>query len=294
MMPAVASPPAASRSTTTVLAPDLAKASAVARPIPFAAPVISATLPVKSNTMASSSHTLPYVSLRGAQRQSNLDPRALCRSRLLRFARNDGQRLSLPDLPGPADQRYHQVADQVLRDLVQQIALGVEFGLRLADQHLGLVQGVHVEKDAAAAQIVLGARAAGHPGRGADDRAGLAGKRLVGRTRGPVDRVFQDARHRIIVFGAGKQQRIGPGDLAPQGLNRRRKALGSNVLVVGRDLRDIRNRYIHAGRLQRDRGAQCRRVVGGLAQAAANAEYRDAGIAHAGPPIDDAWQNGYS
>src|SRR5438309_9797262 len=104
MMPAVASPPAASRSTTTVLAPDLAKASAVARPIPFAAPVISATLPVKSNSMASSSHALPYVSLRGARRRRNLDPRALCRSRLLRFARNDDYGLLLCDLPGPADE----------------------------------------------------------------------------------------------------------------------------------------------------------------------------------------------
>src|SRR3982074_3433570 len=110
-MPAVASPPAASRSTTTVLAPDLAKASAVARPIPFAAPVISATLPVKSSSMASSCHTLPYVSLRGAQRQSNLAPRVLCRSRLLRFARNDGDRLLLRDLPGPTDEGGHQIAD---------------------------------------------------------------------------------------------------------------------------------------------------------------------------------------
>src|SRR5712692_8557162 len=173
MMPAVASPPAASRSTTTVLAPALAKASAVARPIPFAAPVISATLPVKSSSMASSSHALSRVSLRGAQRRSNLDPRALSPSRLLRFARNDGYRLFLRDLPGPPDEGGHQITDQVLRDLVQQIALGVEFGLRLADQHLGFVERVHVEKDAAAAQIVLGARAAGHPGRGTDDRARL-------------------------------------------------------------------------------------------------------------------------
>src|SRR6266567_8392876 len=234
MMPAVASPPAASRSTTTVLAPDLAKASAVARPIPFAAPVISATLPVKSSSMASSSHALPYVSLRGAQRRSNLDRRVLCRSRLLRFARNDDYGLFLRNLSGPADEGGHQITDQVLGDLIQQIPLGVEFGLRLADQHLGLVERVHVEKDAAAAQIILGARTAGHPGRGADDRAGLAGKGLVGRARGPVDRVLQHARHRIIVFGAGKEQRVGGGDLPPQRLDRRRKALLPDIFVVGR------------------------------------------------------------
>src|SRR6185312_4063860 len=48
MMPAVPSPPAVSRSTTTTLAPFRAKPSAVARPIPLPPPVISATLPLKS------------------------------------------------------------------------------------------------------------------------------------------------------------------------------------------------------------------------------------------------------
>jgi hypothetical protein len=52
MIPAVASPPALSRSTTTTLAPDFAKASAVARPMPLAAPVTTAILPVKSMSMA--------------------------------------------------------------------------------------------------------------------------------------------------------------------------------------------------------------------------------------------------
>src|SRR4029077_5827521 len=43
-MPAVPSPPAASRSTITTLAPRPAKPRAVARPIPLAPPVINATL----------------------------------------------------------------------------------------------------------------------------------------------------------------------------------------------------------------------------------------------------------
>src|ERR1700679_2926723 len=48
MMPAEASPAAWSRSTTTTLAPRLAKPSAAARPMPLPAPVINATLPVNS------------------------------------------------------------------------------------------------------------------------------------------------------------------------------------------------------------------------------------------------------
>ena len=48
MMPAVASAPALSRSTTTTFAPWRANAADVARPIPLPPPVTSATLPVKS------------------------------------------------------------------------------------------------------------------------------------------------------------------------------------------------------------------------------------------------------
>src|SRR5205823_12700545 len=62
---------------------------------------------------------------------------------------------------------------------------------------------------------------------------------------------------------------------------RRREALGADILIVERDLRDIGDGYGHAGRLQLDRGAQRRHVEGALAQAAANAENGNAsGFAH--------------
>src|SRR5690349_13175310 len=48
MIPTVPSPPAVSRSTTTTFAPLRANPRAVARPMPLPAPVISATLPLKS------------------------------------------------------------------------------------------------------------------------------------------------------------------------------------------------------------------------------------------------------
>src|SRR4051794_37700895 len=106
MTPAVASPAALSRSTRTILAPPLAKPSAVARPIPLAPPVISATLPVKSRSIA----FLPLRSILAA------------------------------DEPGPFLERDEHVADEPSRGIVGQSPRGVEFGLRLADQHLGLVQ----------------------------------------------------------------------------------------------------------------------------------------------------------
>src|SRR6516162_273693 len=135
MTPAVASPAAASRSTRTILAPPCAKPSAVARPMPLPPPVISATLPVKSKSMA----FLPSRSILAA------------------------------DQPRPLFEGDEHVADKPARRIVGQAPRGVEFGLRVADLHLGFVQRVHVEIDAAAAQIVLGARRARHPGGGAHD-----------------------------------------------------------------------------------------------------------------------------
>src|SRR5262245_14348442 len=48
MMPAVPSPPAVSRSTTTILAPPRANPIDPARPMPLPPPVTRATLPLKS------------------------------------------------------------------------------------------------------------------------------------------------------------------------------------------------------------------------------------------------------
>src|SRR5271163_1836625 len=141
MIPAVASPATLSRSTITTLAPLLAKPSAVARPMPFPAPVISATLPVKSRFMAS-----------------------------LRMS------VLAPDLARPVLECDEQIANEPAPHLVREAAFGVELGVALADQHLGLVDRVHVEKDAAPAQImqiILRPYGAGHPGAGPHDRYGL-------------------------------------------------------------------------------------------------------------------------
>src|SRR6516165_5622636 len=156
MIPAVASPAALSRSTTTTLAPLLAKATAVARPMPFPAPVISATLPAKSRSMAFSPALVP------------------------------GGELACPLLEGG-----EHVADETARSLVGEAAVGVELGVSNADQHFGFVDRVHVEKDTAFTQIVLRPRGASHTGTGSHHRHRLAGERLIGRPRGPVDRILK-------------------------------------------------------------------------------------------------------
>src|ERR1700750_1872122 len=102
MTPAVASPAVASRSTRPTRAPPRAKPSAVARPMPLAPPVISATLPVKSRSIAF------LLSL-----------------------------LFPADLPGPFLESDEHLADEPARRVVGQAPRGIELGLRLADQHLG-------------------------------------------------------------------------------------------------------------------------------------------------------------
>src|ERR1700719_1249379 len=181
MMPAVASAPAVSRSTTTTLAPLLAKATAVARPMPLPAPVISATLPVKSRSMT----FLPDQVGRKSAAYSTMP------ARLRRNALRSSVLLSLPMQPCPGREVGHQIADEAARRLVGKITVRVKFGLRLTDQHFRLVERMHIEKDAAAPQIVLRAGAARHAGGGADDRTRLAGEGLIGRSRRPVDRGLQ-------------------------------------------------------------------------------------------------------
>src|SRR5215469_1299365 len=97
--------------------------------MPFAAPVISATLPAKSSSMA-----------------------FLLRSILA------------ADQPGPLFERDQQIANEAAARLVGEMTVRIELSVRLADQHLGLVQWMHVEKDAGAAQVVLRPCRAGHPG----------------------------------------------------------------------------------------------------------------------------------
>jgi len=141
---------------------------------------------------------------------------------------------------------------------------------------------------AAAPIIATGLPAKGWSGGrgGAHHRHRFAGERLVGRTRGPVDRVLQHAGHRIVVFGGNEEQRVGRGDLGSQALDWRREAERTNILVVERDRADIGGLDGHLRRLLLDRGAQCSLVERALAQAAANRQNGDASsLAHLPSPM---------
>ena len=83
---------------------------------------------------------------------------------------------------GPVAQRDEQLADELARRLVGEVAVGVELVLRLADHHLGPVQRHGVEEDQHLAQMVLRPRRAEEAGARPHDGDGLRLERLV---RGP-------------------------------------------------------------------------------------------------------------
>src|SRR3954465_5668247 len=132
MIPAVASPPSESRSTTPTFAPDFAKASAVARPMPFPAPVISATLPVKSISTASSFIAQQADSLRPHLPLHKLPPQGAPRTLAGRLA------------PGP----YRAAVDKDMLDpggRPGRLGEGgaVDDGLRVEDAEIGIGAGAH-------------------------------------------------------------------------------------------------------------------------------------------------------
>src|SRR5262249_17429557 len=100
----------------------------------------------------------------------------------------------------PGLQGFQELLDQTLRRLIVEVALVVEAVLRLRDHHLGLVDGEHVEEDADLAQVILRSRRAEHAAARAHHGNRLAVERLVRRARGPVDRVLENTRDRVVVF----------------------------------------------------------------------------------------------
>src|ERR1700733_11019397 len=79
----------------------------------------------------------------------------------------------------------------------------------IADEDFRLVHGHRVEKDHAAAQVVLHAAAAENAGPGGLHRHRLTGERLVGHPRYPVDGILQAARDRVIVFRRDEDDAVG-------------------------------------------------------------------------------------
>ena len=79
----------------------------------------------------------------------------------------------------------------------------------IADEYFWLVEGERIKKDEGPPQVILNARTAHGAGRSRLQRNRLAGKRLVGQARQPVDGVLETARDGEIVFGRADDEAIG-------------------------------------------------------------------------------------
>ena len=144
--------------------------------------------------------------------------------------------LGLPDPHAldPGREGVELPRDDLARLLVDQARL-VERLARVADHHLGLEQGVRLERLEAGAQAVLHADGPQAARRRAHDRHRLVLERLVRRPRRPVDGVLQHARHGVVVLGRDDEEAVGRGDGGAQAARRLRVVLlQAQVVVVER------------------------------------------------------------
>ena len=111
--------------------------------------------------------------------------------------------------------------------------------------------------------------------RGSQDRHRLAGERLVGRARCPVDRILEDAGHRVVVLRGGDQQRVGGGDALAEVADGGGQAGGLDVAVVERNAAQVEGFQSHVGRRQLDGRLQGGPVVGRLAETAGETQHAD-------------------
>src|SRR5687768_3962670 len=117
--------------------------------------------------------------------------------------------LRLHEPPSPLHQILEELADELFRCLIRQITLGIEAVSSIADHHLRLINGKHIQKDEYLSQMVLRPGRADGSDRSAHDRHRLPIPRAVSvRSRRPIDGVLQHTRNRVIVLRRHNQNGI--------------------------------------------------------------------------------------
>src|SRR5215831_9128435 len=115
----------------------------------------------------------------------------------------------LPDAPSPLHKLLEELADEILRRCIRQVAFLIKTSSSVADHHFGLVDGEHIEVHENLAQVVLRPRGADGPERCAHDRRRLPVPRAVAvGARRPVNRILQHAGHGVVVFRRHKQNGV--------------------------------------------------------------------------------------
>ena len=180
---------------------------------------------------------------------------------------------------------------KLLPDESNRLLVGDLAGLRvdalraIADKNFRPAEGQGIEKEHRPAQIVLHAAAAKRPARGGLDGDRLAGEWLIGHARYPVDRVLQAAGNREVVFRRVEDHAVGRPDRVGELLHRGGEA--GRLLEVGIVERKFgkRRRFLdaHAGRRETGKRIHDHPVIGGFAQAAANADDLERLVGHVFP-----------
>ena len=110
------------------------------------------------------------------------------------------------------DERGDVLGELAAQVLLAQVAVLVELRVGLHDRQLA-VDDLGADGAEHLADLRLGPHRAEEAGAGADDGRGLAAQDAVGhRARGPVERVLEHARDRVVVLGGRDQDGVGALD----------------------------------------------------------------------------------
>src|SRR5712691_4877540 len=166
--------------------------------------------------------------------------------------------------------------DQIDGGLILELErLVVEFLRGKGDDDLRAAEQDAVDRGERHSQVILHARAAENAaGRGLQ-RHRLVFERLILHARHPVDRILEAARDRPIVFRRYHDHRVGAADGVGPGIHLGGKAgRALDVEIVDRNFLERRRRaQLEAGGRERRQRARQRRVVGALAQGAADHQH---------------------
>src|SRR3954469_8694462 len=134
----------------------------------------------------------------------------------------------------PGLEASDELGQELARRLVDELALRIELRCRVADEHLGTRQHMTPQLAQDAARVVLPPCAAHRPLRGGEDRDRLVLPGLVGRARGPIDRVLERGAERKVVLRTRDQHAVRCGDFGTKALGRLWHAGVEHVLVEER------------------------------------------------------------
>src|SRR5882757_5985372 len=170
--------------------------------------------------------------------------------------------------PDPIRERLHEILQECVGAVVDELAMFIEELVGMADIGFGLLHGRHVQKHERLPQMMIGAEGPDRARRAADNRTGLAVPDAASiRPGADIQRILENRRHRPVIFGRDEQNRIGGLDALPEGCPLRGRRAGLQILIEKRQMPDLDGLELHRRWRERDQRIRQHPVERRLAQA---------------------------